>query len=769
MLNIWRAFREKERELSTRKLRRWCAESFLSWRGLREWEDLHRQLRRLVRERGYARNTEPATPDAIHRSLLAGLLSNIGKRGDRHEYLGTLGTEFYIHPGSALFAHKPRWVVAAEMARTARVYARMVAPVRTEWIVSLGSHLLEPTYDQPTWDHRTAAPTVIERVSLLGLPLPVKRRVAYGRVNPVHAREIFIRQGLVDGAFRPRADFVEHNDEVIRAVRRLEAKARRRDHESEAGARLDFFDRVLPHHVWSGKRFDRWRHKAEAKHPRILFLEPKDLLDWADEVPPEAVFPDTVEIAGDERTLEYIHEPGEADDGVLLTLPLAAFHDLTEADHDWLVPGLVRERVIEMLRGLPKPLRRGIGPAPQVAEEFLHSSPSHSTPLAEALADYVGRTRGVEAHASALRAVQLPPHLLPRIAVTDDTGMVLAIDRDLQALRREVASEVEDALNQGQAALPLRENARHWDFGDLPETTVVAAAGGRVTAFPALIDTGEAVSLRLLPEAECARDQHRLGVRRLLVIHHRRLLKRTLRSWPAMGGMKLLYAALGIDAPLEDEASLVAVEQAAGDRLAEVRNAEAFDLLCDSVEARLDTELLAALDLFARILESAHQVRQLIDAANPPAWRTSCEDVGEQLRYFLPEQLFSSRSWNRLRHLPRYLEAARQRLCKLAAGGLDRDLAHTRDLEPRWRRWVELDTALADLPRSAAVRVQLDRYRWMLEEFRVSLFVQELGTAERISAPRLDTQWRTVRHALREDTAAASSYAVWIEEGKQSV
>ena len=760
LLNIWNVFRDKERELSGRKLRRWCAESFLSWRGLREWEDLHAQLRRLVLELGYRRNTEPATPEAIHRSLLTGLLSNIGRRGERHEYQGTLGTEFFIHPGSVLFDHKPRWIVAAEMARTGRVYARMAAPIHAEWVVGLGKHLLEATYSPPIWDHRAAAPTVIERVSLLCLPLPVKRRVTYGRVNPVHARELFIRHGLVEGAFRPRADFVDHNDQIIRDVRRLEAKARRIDHESEAGARFDFFDRALPADVWSGKRFDRWRHKAEARRPRLLFMRPEDLVAWTDEPPTQATFPDTVEIAGRERELDYHHEPGEPDDGVVLTLPLAAFHELDEASHDWLVPGLVRERVVEMLRGLPKPVRRGIGPVPQVADEFLHADPGRDTPLAEALAEYVGRTRGVRIHASQLRAVRLLPHLVPKIVVVDDAGMVLAAERDLTHLRREVSSEIEEALNRGDTPVPLRDNVRKWEFGELPQTTTVSAHGGRVTACPALLDTGEAVSLRLLPDAELARQEHRLGVRRLLAIRHARALRRTLRHWPAMDGMRLAFAALRLDTSLEDEIVLVAVECAAGDRLAEVRDEASFDLLAGAAEDRLDRNLPETLDLLAKILEGAREVHQIVDAPVPPAWRTACGDVREQLAVLLPERPFSTRDWDRLRHLPRYLEAARLRLHKLVAGGLDRDWARSLDLEPRWRRGIELAATLADLPRSSAVCVQLDRYRWMLEEFRVSLFAQELGTAERVSGPRLDELWRAVREAVREDAAAASLYAV---------
>lgn len=763
LLNIWKAFREQERALSGRKLRRWCTESFLSWRGLREWEDLHGQLRRLVRELGYRRNTAPAPADAVHRALLTGLLGNVGHRGERHEYEGTLGIGFFIHPGSVLFERKPRWVVAAEITRTQRVYARMVAPVRPEWIVTLGAHLLEPSYSPPSWDHRAAAPTVVERVSLLGLALPVKRRVAYGGVNPIHAREMFIRQGLVEGAFRPRADFVDHNDRVIREVRRLEAKARRTDHESEAGARFDFFDRLLPADVWSGKRFDRWRHKAEARDPALLHMRPSDLIDWTEELPAPEAYPDAVEIAGRPRELEYNHQPGEPDDGVVLPLPLAAFHELTEAGRDWLVPGLVRERVVAMLRGLPKQLRRSVGPSPQAAEEFLASDPRQDRPLAETLAEFVGRTRGVPITGSMLRGAALPRHVLPKIVVLDEAGRLLAAGRDLDALRREVSSEVAEALHRGDAGLERHEQARGWEFGELPVQTRVAAPGGEVTAYPAVVDLGDAVAVRVLPERLLAGAEHRLGVRRLLAIRHRRQLRRTLQHWPTMGGMKLAYAALRLETGLEDELGLVAIDRAVGESMGEVRDLAAFEACSDRLGERLDACLVEAIGLVSKVLAGVSGVVRLIDQPTPPGWWGACEDVREQLGRLLPERAFSSRGWDRLRQLSRYLDAARLRLEKLAGGGLARDTQRWRELEPRWRRWVELDGVLADLPRSAPVRVELERYRWMVEEFRVSLFAQELGTAGKVSAQRLDTQWRLVRETLREDPAAASLYAAQVQ------
>lgn len=759
LLKIWEAARTRQREMKTRQFRKWCSQSFLSWRAFREWEDLHRQLRRIVRDRMLPRNPTPASAEAVHRSILTGLISNIGKRGDRHEYEGTFGTEFFLHPGSVLFDHKPRWVMAAEIARTGKVYARMVAPIRPEWVASIGEHLLERTHSQPTWDHRTAAPTVIERASLLGLALPIKKRIAYGLVNPVHAREIFIRKGLVDGAFRPKADFVDHNDRVISEVRRLEAKARRRDHESEAGARFDFFDRKVGGQVWSGKRFDRWRHKAEAKQPDLLCMQPADLIVWADEAPAPEAYPDEAEIAGQRHGIEYQHDPGIAEDGVAIRVSLAAFHGLDEARHDWLVPGLVHDRALAILRALPKQLRRGIGPAPQVVDEFLAAGPSPATPLADALAEFVGREKGVNLPAALLRSADIPPHLVPRVVVVDGAGAPLAEGRDLTELRRLVASEVQGVLERGDSPLEHREGIRSWDVEDLPARVHVATPGGEIVAFPALVDCEASVTLALIPDERTARAQHALGVRRLLAISHRRLLRRTLQGWPAMGAMRLSIASLGLETSIDDEVALVAIGRAAGEPLSGVRTARQFARVGDEVERAVDGALLDALDLAAQILAASRLLLGELEQSRHPAWQESVADIEGHLRELLPERLLSTRPWDRLRHLTRYLRAGTLRLQKLAAGGLDRDIRRLRELQPRWERWLELDKLASELPPSCSLRSTLDEYRWMLEEYRVSLFAQELGTATKVSAPRVDEQWQRVRLALREDAAAASLYA----------
>lgn len=760
LLNLWTAAREAERELSGRAFRRWCRDRFISWRGMREWQDLHRQLGRISRTVGLRRETRPATPDSVHRSVLAGLLCNIGVRGERHEYQGTHGSEFYIHPGSVLFSRKPRWIVAAEMTRTTQLYARMVAPIRPEWIETLGSHLLTPTHSNPTWDDRAATPTVIERVSLFGVQLPAKRRVPYGSLNPVLAREMFIRHGLVEGRFRPHADFVDHNDRMIQEVRRLEAKARRRDLQAEAGARFDFFDQRLPPQVWSGKRFDRWRHKAEHRDRRVLWMSPQDLMIGSPEPLTEEEFPDAVPIAGVERDLEYHHDPGEADDGVVLRLPAAALAALTEREYDHLIPGLLRERLIEMIRGLPKPLRRGIGPAPQLVDELLGHAEIERAPLAEVLAEYLRRTRGLHIDAADLRTAPVPDHLLPKLIVVDDRGASLAEGRDLMELKRSVRGDVEATLAEAGSDIRPRRGVREWDFGDLPELTEARSDSSVLTAHVGLADEFDAAAIRLFADAESAQASHACGVRRLLAINSRREFNRLMKGRPGESAMRLAYASLRRQTSLDDELLLVAIEQVIDrERLSMIRESSAFDAAQVEIDAGLTESVASAFDLVERVLEAAHSVLRAVDRDHPPTWRESVADITDQVERLLPEPPLSVHQPDRIRHFARYLRGASRRLDKLAGGGLERDVRLLRELRPRWERWVALEPELQDIPRSAPVwQVALD-YRWMLEELRISLFAQELGTAGRISTVRLDERWKRVRDAVREDPRLAHLFA----------
>jgi ATP-dependent helicase HrpA len=405
-------------------------------------------------------------------------------------------------------------------------------------------------------------------------------------------------------------------------------------------------------------------------------------------------------------------------------------------------------------------VRRGIGPAPQVVHEFLSASPDRARPLADALADYVARTRGVSVGAADLRLAPIPAHVRPKVVVTDAEGHVLASGRDLAELRREVSGEVDEALNTGESLVAAGGEARSWQFGELPESTTVSTADSVVTAFPAVVDRERAVVLRLLPEREQAAEEHRRGVRRLLAIRFRRQVQRELSQWPGMGAMRLAKAAVGIEASLEDELGLLAIDLAAGEAVAGVRSGEAFEALAEAVGGRLERSLLDAISVVERILERARRLVGALEGSTPASWQGVRADIDEQLALLLPAQPFSTRPWEQLRRFPRYLEGAELRLKKLSSGGLDRDQRRARELEPRWRRWAELEPRLSGVRASERVRRELDEYRWLLEEFRVSLFAQELGTAERVSGARLDERWAGVREAIRADGQASTVYAV---------
>ena len=752
LLNIWKTAREKEHELSQRQYRRWCREHFLSWRALREWYDLYRQLRRIVRDMGYSQNAHAAAPEAVHRSLLAGLLCNIGMRGEKYTYDGAQGAEVFIHPGSIAFEHKPRWIVAAEIVRTQKLYARMVAPIRPEWLVTLAAHLLVKSHAKPRWDDRTAAATVREHVSLFGLGLPTKRRIAYGTINPVDARDIFIQRGLVQGRFRPDAAFIEHNDAIITQAMRIESKARMRDHHGSILSRYEFYDTRIPDEVWNKKRFFRWLHRAEKHDPNTLFMSIDDLLHIGNHRLDPEQFPDEMHIADMRYPVEYHHTPGESTDGVTVTMTVEALSKLREAHIDWLIPGNMRERVRVILRGLPKSIRRALGPASTAAEQYLQSQPDRTVPLVETLRVYCGEKFGITIDPNDIRHVELPIHLLPRIVVVDQAGTEIAQGRDLHQIRKQLSINIKHVFEDGESAIHPRHQLHTWDFESLPQSTTVRTNTISSTAYPALADRLQSVSLLLFPSAYEARRNHAKGVRRLLALNQRRVFRRYLTSYTTMAAMRMVYAMLQVDAELDDEILLVAIARASRTDLADIRSQEQYEQIRKRIGDHLAQSVDQTCSLIQRILRSRGQIAASLAHIQQPVYRISLEDISQQCSLLLGHTPFSILSWDRLSQYPRYLSAIEYRIEKIIAGGVHRDQRLLLDMAPRIKRWIELQQQVfAQESASQRLDEASEAYRWMLEEYRISHFAQPIGTRIKISATRLDEQWRTIRTICQEE------------------
>ena len=444
-LNIWDFFREKSKHLSNSQLRKQCKQQFLSYLRLREWHEVHHQLHTVAVEMGLRPNSSDATPERIHCALLTGLLSNVGNKTDTAEYAGLRGGKFTLFPGSSLFSQKPKWVMAAELVETNRLYARTVAKILPEWIEAAAQHLIKKTYSEPHWDAQRGDVVASERIALKGLILVPYRNVSYGRIDPRSAREIFIHFALVEGEFNTRSEFFKHNQNLLAKAKLLQAKTRRNDLLADARKRFKFYDAVIPPHVYNTALFDRWRKDAEKEKPRLLFMNFSDVTrSDAGEIKPED-FPDKLEIGNLKVDLDYLHDTAKADDGITALVPLAILNQLPAGPFDWLVPGWLAEKIIEMIRTLPKPIRTRLVPAPESAAKAI-AAINQGSPFLPAVALQLGKLIGEVITPQTFDLTAIPSWLRMNFRILDAGGKTLAIGRDLAALRIQLGIQARKVL-----------------------------------------------------------------------------------------------------------------------------------------------------------------------------------------------------------------------------------------------------------------------------------------------------------------------------------
>lgn len=750
LVNIWDEFLRQKARLSNSKLRAWCRTNYLGYMRLREWADVHAQLQRLVTQMGHRLNERPADEGSVHRALLTGLLVNIGRYDEEaRQYRGAAGTLFSIFPGSAMFAAKARWVMAAERVRTTRLYARTVARIRPEWVEELGAHLVTRSHTDATWNPRTGVAQVAQSVFLFGLEVIPRRRVNLSQVDPPAARQAFIQHALIEGDYHLPHPFWSHNQRILTEARRLEDKARRRDLAADASRRFDFYDARLPPGITSGGAFDRWYAHARRDNPRALCMSVSDALRPGAAPPDPAGTPDTLVVpAGPALTLSYRFEPGEPDDGVTVHVPLPALGTLPEGAMEWLVPAWEREKIETLIRSLPKDLRRAVGPAPQAASAFLGASPDRSRSLLVQLREHLSNAAGMVVPADTLTAIELPDHLVMRVLVTDARGRPLAAGRNPAALRRQLRRRVASDLASVKDTPYNRRGMGEWEFGDLPERVSVNAGGVEVPAFPALVDDGASVALRLFSSREEADDSMAMGLRRLFMLRVKGEIKAALDHAPGMDRLASLWGIHGTAAELRDQLALCVARSVFLPPDSEPPSTiRTFQLFTARLHHGFGSIVTATLDTSTRslpILESLQRLGLAIESMtgerSPEPWQRAAEGVRAQLGHLCPRGFLASTPPDRFDRLPLYLRAAELRLEKVRQGKGDQDARRAAELRPHLHRWLDA-IAMPDQP-SPASRRALDAYRWMLEDFRVTLFAQELAPRPvAVTTAKLDEQW----------------------------
>jgi ATP-dependent helicase HrpA len=680
---------------------------------------------------------EPEKADAIHRALLTGLLSNIGVKGHTHEFLGARNSKFNLFPGSALFKRKPQWVMAGEVVETAKVYARTVAPVRPEWIERAGKHLLKRSYVDPHWQSKSAHVVAYEKVTLYGLILVPRRLVHYGPIDPVVSREIFINHALVDFDLKCSADFFRHNRALVEHVELLEAKARRKTFLVDPQVRFAWYNARIPQGIYNGPLFEKWRREAEKENLRLLFMELSDVLkNDASDITTER-FPDSLRVGDMELPLGYRFNPGMGEDGVTLTVPLGAVNQLRSASFSWLVRGMLHEKILELIRSLPKPLRVKFVPAPEFAKGAVDTIKPGDGSLEEALAAYLGKVAGERIAPVDFDLDSLPPHLKMNFKVLDLEGRPLAMDRNLARLQRELGAQVQKDLARLPQSEWNRDGITSWDFGDPPQRIDIKRHGMTMAAYPAIVDRGDSVSLKLMESPDSAREATRKGVRRLLAIQLREEMKYLSRSLPDFDELSIYYSTLGSGEKLKQELLAAIVERALFADEGEVRTREQFIARAQDAWKRLSVASQEVVALVAATLKEYHEVAKFLSGPIAPGWREGYADVEQQLEYLLPPDFLARTPFEWLQQLPRFLKAIHIRLKKLMDAGVMRDAAAMAQAKPWWEKYL---TRSAEYQARGLKSPDLERYRWMVEELRVSLFAQELKTSIPISPKRLERQ-----------------------------
>ena len=783
LLKLWDYYHDKNKELSQGQLRKLCKREFLSYMRLREWNETYRQLRmsskeiqlnkdkkppphfltktKIKKKKRHPLNTTVEEEDkylsnynAIHQSLLTGLLSNIGFKEENNEFQGVNNRKFFVFPGSALHKKPPKWIMSAEIVDTSRLFARTVAGIQPQWVEYAAKHLLKYHYSEPHWEQKPAQVVADEKSSLYGMIVTPKKRVNFGPIDPVVSRQLFIRHALVYGEYKCDADFFKHNRELIDEIENLEAKVRRRDILVDEEILYDFYDQIIPEKIYNGPAFQKWRKEYEKNNPDALKLSKDYLMQRDDSHVKSEHYPDHLTIADMVLPLNYNFEPGKKDDGLSVKIPAAALNQLSENNFDYLVPGMLEEKVIEFIKSLPKQVRKQFVPAPEYAKACLESinadraeNPKNiSTPtsLVNSIAEALRKLTGHRIDEELLENYQFSDHMQMRYEVVDESGKLIKAGRNLEELKKTVSYKATATTNKVKNNSIERSNITEWDFETLPETVVMDVSGMKIKAWPALVDDTNSVSIKLFDSPQQAQRQN--GLLRLILLKYNSEQKALLKQIPDTQKMCLHYASTGKC----DELSNSIIENTfrltfiSDDLLQQKHGAElSKEDYLNHLKAKTG-DLPKTLDELCQqlltILSLNHNIRKQLKGNIDLSLLETLNDVKDQLYALVYPGFLNELSLDELRQYPRYLKAILKRLDKLC-GDAHKDRGLRLQIQSPWDEYKKALEKYGPC-------VELSEFRWMLEEFRVSLFAQDLGTAYSVSEKRLMKRFNEIKSQL---------------------
>ncbi|GAA2026227.1 ATP-dependent RNA helicase HrpA [Catenulispora yoronensis] len=732
-LKLWDYIKEKQKELSSNQFRKLCKAEFLHYLRIREWQDVHSQLKQIAKQLELTPNTVEASPDQIHISLLSGLLSHIGlKDTESFEYIGARNAKFAISPGSVLFKKSPQWVMAAELVETSRLWGRVVAIIKPEWAEPLAQHLVKRTYSEPHWEKSAGAVMAFEKVTLYGIPLVASRKVNYGSIDAEVSRELFIRHALVEGDWQTHHKFFSENRKLLAEVEELENRARRRDILVDDETLFDFYDDRVPADVVSARHFDSWWKKTQRDQPDLLSFEKSMLINDGAGAVVEQDYPDSWRQGRMKFKLTYQFEPGADADGVTVHIPLTVLNQVTGDGFDWLIPGLREDLLTALIKAMPKTLRVNFVPAPNFAKALRRSLVPNDGPLLEAMARELRAVSGHRVEPTDFDLERVPEHLKMTFRIIDDKGHRLAEGKDLEALKTKLKVKTRDVINNAADGL-AQEGLKTWTVGTLAKTFEQKRSGLTMKAYPALADAGDSVAVRLYDTAEDQRRAMAAGTRRMLLLNVNSPIKYINGRLSNPAKLALSHNPYGNALALLQDCVACAADHLIAKNGGPAWDEASYQKLFDAVRADLADTSMQVVQQVERILAVWQEVERRMKATTSRSLLAALADVRAQLTGLVHKGFVSATGFDQLPQLVRYLRAVERRLDKLPDNPNQDQLLmyQVHDVQD------EYQLLLDRLPPGRRGDADVRRIRWMLEELRVSLFAQQLGTPETVSAKRI--------------------------------
>lgn len=740
LLNIWDFFHQQKENLSKSKLRRACEQNFLSFPLMRQWQDIHRQLKAMATRQKLKSGQRRDDYAAIHRSLLSGLLSGVAMLGDRHEYTGAGGLKFHLWPGSGVFGSKPKWIVSAEIVETTRCYARNVAKISPDWLEPLAGHLVKRRYADPHWSKKRQTVMASEHVTLFGLPIVNGRGCGYSRIDPAASRDLFIESGLATDQFESSLAFWQHNQWLQQEIQTEADKTRNRDLVLDSGAIIQFYQQHIPENVTDTASLTR-QIKSDPDLDVRLRMTRADLLPGSATDENVAAYPAEVKIGTMQIPVQYRFEPGSQHDGATIELPIAGIGQLDDAQTGWLVPGLFEPQIVALIRSLPKSLRRNLVPAPDTAAKVAAELEFGKGNFIDAVAAHLSRIGGLPVSAGDFRAEKISDHLKVNLRVVDEAGEVLAEGRSVAAIRSQLGSQHTSNVVEVDDSQWKQDGLTDWTWGELPREVPIQRGGTRLSAFPTIIDQQDSVGLRLADSANAADSISRQGLLRLFALTNRKAIRSQVNWIPNLDQHAVALSRLIAADQLKQQLTDLIARVAFVEREKLPRDREQFDILQANAVERIS---IAAQDIsrwLPKLAEATHAARLAIEQLSS-RFESTRVDIQHQWQRLARENFLSNTPWQWLHQFPRYLQAIEYRIEKRPSLSNERDRELSEQVAGFTRQY---DQAFENHAAQAIVDPELETFRWMIEELRVSLFAQPLGTVVKVSPVRLEKQLAKVR------------------------